>query len=338
VSVSLLDVAKRAGVSAGTVSQALNGNKAARISAATEERIRQIASEMGYRPNSYARIIARRKTSTIRLVTCSHRNPYYVMVAAAVDVRARQAGYKLWVDATLDERLAYGPGDAVDIWPVDGALFYGDTQQDLEEFLGGQAGEIPVVYMGYQGDDDVDAVTSDIHAGGRLAVEHLVERGYRRIAYLSPEAVSAWIHTDQRVQAYEDVCREAGLPIEHILFPGPLFGSEKLLSLEAGIAIASRPAAERPDAIVCRNDNIALGLLHGLRRAGLSVPEDVAITGFDGGESALCLDRPQTTVAIPVDAMSEAAVELLVRRMKGDRETPPQRIVLPTELVVGATT
>src|SRR3569623_1325820 len=116
VPVSLRDVAARAGASSNTVSSVINNKAAARISPDTQQRVRQVAAEMGYRPNSFARSIARRRTDTLRLVTSSHSNPFFVKVAASVDFYTRKAGYKLLVDATLDERPTYGPGEQVGIW------------------------------------------------------------------------------------------------------------------------------------------------------------------------------------------------------------------------------
>jgi DNA-binding LacI/PurR family transcriptional regulator len=337
--VSLRDVAAKAGVSSNTVSSVINNKTSARISSETQRRVRQVAAEMGYRPNSFARSIARKKTSTLRLITSSHDNPFFVAVAKSVDAYTRKSGYKLWVDATLDQRWTYGPGEEVGIWPVDGALIWADEVQDLEKYLGGQAGEIPVVYLGHQGSEAVDTVTSDLYIGGRQAAEHLVERGYKKIAYLSQDFFCRFPGQDKRMKAYEDVCAEVGMPIKHFHFKDQFVELECMLSLDAGMEIAALPAGERPDAIICLNDMIAVGLYHGIRRAGLRIPEDIAVVGFDGSFLGRCLDRPLTTIAIPTDAMCKAAVDMLVRRIQGDAQLRPhERIVLPTQLVAGRTT
>jgi DNA-binding LacI/PurR family transcriptional regulator len=334
--VSLRDVAAKAGVSSNTVSSVINNKVAARISSETQRRVRQVATEMGYRPNSFARSIARNRTSTVRLITSSHENPFFVHVAKAIDRDTRKAGYKLWVDATLDQRWSYGPGEEVGIWPVDGALIWADEVQDLEQYLGGQAGEIPVVYLGYQGTVDVDAVSTDLYTGGRLAAEHLVERGYKKIAYISPDNFSYFQGHDLRMKAYEDVCRASGFPITHFHVTDPWSDLECMLSLRLAGEIADLPVHRRPDAIICLNDMLALGIYHGIRRTGLRVPEDIAVVGFDGSFLATCIDKPLTTIGIPVDTICRSAVDLLVRRMDGDR-SPVHRVTISSELRIGAT-
>jgi LacI family transcriptional regulator len=338
VAASLADIARTAGVSPGTVSHVLNGNKSARIAQSTQDRIRKIARDLDYRPNAYARSIARRRTNTLRLICSSHDNPFFVRATKAVDINTRKAGYKLWVDATLNDRMYYGPGEEVGIWPVDGALLWANAMQDLAELLGGQAQTIPVVYVGYQDDAGFDIVTYDLYHGGRLAVEHLVERGYRRIAYLALESHRlASIH-DRRIKAYEDVCRAAGLPIMHLHIPDQRIEADYKLNFETGRTVAAMPDHERPDAVICLNDIFAIAFCNGVRRAGLRVPDDIAVIGFDGIDEGRYLDVPLTSVAIPLDDVCKAAIDLLIQRIRGDRETPPQRLVFPTELIVGSTT
>jgi DNA-binding LacI/PurR family transcriptional regulator len=140
------------------------------------------------------------------------------------------------------------------------------------------------------------------------------------------------------MKAYEDVCREAGLPITHLHIKQQHAEIECMLSLDVGLEIARLPADERPDAVICLNDMLAFGFYNGVRRAGLRIPEDIAIVGFDGSYLGRCLDLPLTTVAIPVEAICKAAIDLIVARLGGDRESGPRRLVLPTELIIGCTT
>jgi LacI family repressor for deo operon, udp, cdd, tsx, nupC, and nupG len=333
-----MDVAKRAGVSPSTASQVLNGNKAARIGEDTRERVRAIAREMNYRPNSFARNIARKRTNTVRLYTSAHDNPFWVRVSQAVDIHTRRAGYKLWVDATLNDRWHYGPNDEVDMWPVDGAIIWSDTTATHEELFGSQSDTLPIVYLGYHGTDPYDAVLNDMYAGGRQAAEHVAERGYKRIAYLSQHYAPNFASSDLRIRAYEDVCRETGREIEHLHIPAQRIEPDFKLALERALEVASRPAHMRPNAVVCLDDVLAIGFYHGIRRAGLRVPDDIAIVGFDGSAEGQCLDLPLTSVYMPVEDMCKAVVDILVQRMRGEEGVPLQRQFFPTKLIVGATT
>jgi len=109
-------------------------------------------------------------------------------------------------------------------------------------------------------------------------------------------------------------------------------------ALQGGLDLAAMPASSRPDVAICYNDMTAIGVYNGLRRAGLKVPQDVAVTGFDGLMEGQCLDLPLTTAAVPIDLACGAAIEMLVHRIEHDSDDPPNRISLPIRLLVGATT
>ncbi len=335
-SVSLADVARRAGVSVGTVSHALNGRVSARIALETQERVRRVAEEMGYRPNIFARSLLGKQTKTWSLVLGGLVNPFFVGVAKAIQKAAGDAGYRIVLTTTLYETGEFPDCIGGTTWPVDGVLVWGRTEQDLVSSLGAQVKTLPVVHLGYEGHDPVESVGFDLYSGALRAMTHLVRTGYRRVAYLLPEDEGSRLASASRRQAYENVCRAAGLPLEYVLVDSGV--SSCLAGLHAGMELAARPASARPDAIFCYNDSLAIGVYHGVRRAGLRVPDDIGIVGFDGIEEGQCLDLPLTTVSTPAQPLAEAAVALLLRRLTGDRETYPERIVIPTTLLAGKTT
>jgi DNA-binding LacI/PurR family transcriptional regulator len=334
--VSLVEVAARAGVSPGTVSHVLNGNAAARIAPATQERIRRIAEEMGYRPNIFARRLLGKQTKTLGLLIAGLENPFFAGIARALEQTVRAAGYQVLLYATMTEPWVYPEYNGASSWPVDGVLVWSRSEVDMVRVLGAQAHALPMVYLGYEGAGAIDYATFDLYTGARKLMEYLIGRDYRRIAYVRPEGVAGGPPSESRARAYAEVCAEANLRPETLLLDtGP---SAQMAGVRLGQAMGARPRSERPDALFCYNDSIAIGVYHGLLRTGLRTPEDIAVTGFDGVEPGQCLDRPLTTVLSPSEPLAAAAVDILLRRLSGDHAAKPEGVVIPTTLVVGQTT
>jgi DNA-binding LacI/PurR family transcriptional regulator len=343
--VSLREVAARAGVARGTVSSVLNDRGAeARIAPGTQARIRSIAAEMGYHPNRLAQGLGKGRTNIIGLMIAGLRNPFFLSLLEGAEERAFRAGYDVLPDSAFQLRASYGANGKLSGWPVDGILIWVGPNDKLSDFLGSQMEETPVVYLGYRRNDASDFVGIDREGGARQLMEHLWAQGYRRIAYLCPGSHLSL--SDPRYVAYADMCRKAGLEPKRIGFEprDPLSIVTQAWMREAGLAVGLQIAAQspedRPDAVICLNDLVAMGLYHGLRRAGLRVPEDVAVAGFDGIDEGQCLDRPLTTVASPGVALIETAFDMLSHRLN-ERDTEvlrPQQIILPSELRIGSTT
>jgi LacI family transcriptional regulator len=334
--VSLIDVAARAGVSPGTVSHVLNGNAAARIAPATQLRVRQIAEEMGYRPNVFARSLLGKQTKMLGLLIAGLENPFFVGMAKALESAMQDVGYQVLLYATMTEPWAYPEYQNASSWPVDGVFIWSRNEIDLIRCLGAQANTLPAVYLGYEGRTYRDFVTFDLYKGARMAMEHLVSRGYRKIAYVQPAWAMDGPPSDARARVYVEVCAEAGIEPEYI--PVDADVSTSMAGLRAGQAVGARPVCERPDALFCYNDAVAFGVCQGVRRAGLRIPEDIGVIGFDGIELSQCLDVPLTTVLSPPEPLADAAVGIMLRRLSGDRNTEPEGVVIPTTLIVGGTT
>lgn len=343
--VSIREVAARAGVARATVSSVLNDRGAeARISVQTQARIRRIATEMGYRPNRLAQGLGKGRTNILGLMIAGLRNPFFLGLMEAAEERAFRAGYDVLPDSAFQMRASYAAHGKLSGWPVDGILIWISPDRHLSDFLGEQRADLPVVYLGYRRSDATDYVAIDREGGARQLMEHLWMRGYRRIAYLYPgDGLQAPF--DPRYVAYADLCRKAGHEPEaiHLETHDPLAVVTQTwmreAGLEAGLQIAARAPQDRPDAVICLNDLVAIGLYHGLRRAGLRVPEDIAVAGFDGIEEGQFLDRPLTTVVSPGVPIIETGLEFLTRRLDEKQEPlPPQQAVLPSTLHIGETT
>ncbi len=344
--VSLREVAARAGVARGTVSSVLNNRSAeARISPETQARVRMIAEELGYRPNRLAQGLGKGRSNIIGLMIPGLRNPFFLSLLEMAEDLALRSGYDVLPDSAFQMRATYNVDSKLSGWPTGGILIWVRPDKTLSDYLGAWARDIPVVYLGYRRDDRTDYVAIDRESGVRQAMQHLQSRGYRRIAYLYPWADLQPV--DSRYVMYAALCAEFGQEPEKILLETLEPQSPMMLitqaglreaGLKTGLSLARRPTGERPDAVLCHNDLVAIGLFHGLRRGGLRIPEDIAVVGFDGIEEGQYLDKPLTTVSSPGGELIEAAFDILKDRLSSDVVTEPKQIVLPSVLKIGQTT
>ena len=331
--VSIRDIAARAGVSRGTVSKVLNDSPDS-LREETKARVRQAVADMGYAPNRLARSLGRRRTDTIGLRISGLQNPFFVDIMENAERLAFAAGYQVLVDAAPSSCGTYGSYARMRGWPVDGVLMWASAGQGVSDYLGRQAAELPVVYLGDPGSDERDAVRLDIFGGAIQAAEYLLERGYKRPAFVYPYPQKGAEGSDPRYLAYSQICDRAGLSLETVILTRP--EETRSAGLETGLLLAARPSTIRPDVVLCLNDVIAQGVYFGLRRAGLTVPHDIAVVGFDGLEETQSLDIPLTTVRLPVEEMCRQALMILARRIAGDT-SPAEQTLLPAVLLRGGT-
>jgi len=346
MAVSIGDVAKQAGVSSGTVSHVLNNNGRARIAPATQERVRQVAAQMGYQQNRLARSLGRQRSDTLGLMISGLQNPFFVHLLEAAERRAQDMGYHVMLDTAPSVGGTYHEHSKLRGWPVDGVLMWTIQRQQAQTYLGPQAADLPTVYLGNLGTCSGEAVMFDIAAGARQAAEHLIGGGRRRLAYLfpypsvllNPDSLHQGVLAEEgRYATYVQVCREAELSLELIIMEKPEETREA--GWLTGLAIAARPAAERPDAVLCLNDVIAQGVLFGLRRGGIRVPEDVAVVGCDGIAEGRFLETSLTTIRLDVETLCMYGLDLLSRRLAAGRgaDLPPKQIIVPAALWIGET-
>lgn len=337
---TIRDVAKRAGTSVSAASAVINGSgqSSIRVGAATRERIRTAAREVGYTPNWLARGLGRGRTDTIGLMLSSLQNPLFVHLLQSVEHLGRAAGYEVLFDAPRVGSQTARQDKRLRGWPVDGVLVWAQGNQNIASFLGHTAANLPVVYLGRtrQGDAE-NNVAFDVQSGARALAEHLIgDAGRRRLAYVSPYPPDQVPFREARLWAFEDACREAGVTLEFVTMPRREVSRQA--GLETGLLLAARPASQRPDGLLCHNDVIAVGVYHGLRRAGVRVPHEIAVAGFDGIEEGQCLDLPLTTVELPVEPLCRAALDVLLPAIAAGAGNASQQILIPTRLLVGPTT
>lgn len=319
------EVASAAGVSRSTVSRVVNGSTA--VSPEALVAVRAAIEQLSYVPNRAARSLASRQTHAIALIvpedtTTFFGDPFFASIVAGITGALGGSDYLLNLLIASDD-----PGDKMTSFVrnggVDGALIVSHHNSDA--FIDRIADAVPVVFGGRPVRlRDADYVVDvDNVAGSHTATEYLISTGRQRIATITgPLSMLASV---DRVQGFRAALADAGLT--------PFAQAEGDYS-EASGADAARQilAVGTPDSIFVASDLMARGALGVLRRAGLRVPEDVALMGFDDSSVALSTDPQLTTIRQPMYGQGEAMAGVLLSRLAGG--APPQTTILPTELVV----
>ncbi|MFJ2543343.1 LacI family DNA-binding transcriptional regulator [Microbacterium sp. NPDC087589] len=321
------EVASAAGVSRSTVSRVVNGSTA--VSPEALESVKRAIEQLSYVPNRAARSLASRQTHAIALIvpedtTRFFGDPFFASIVAGITGALRGSDYLLNLLIASDD-----PGDKMTSFVrnggVDGALIVSHHTSDA--FIDRVADAVPVVWGGRpvrirEGDYVVDV---DNVAGARTATQHLIETGRTRIATISGPITM--VSSVDRVQGFRGALADAGL--------SPFAEEAGDYSEASGADAARRILAEgRPDAIFVASDLMARGALTALRSAGIRVPEDVALVGFDDSSVALSTEPQLTTMRQPMYAQGEAMAGVLLSRLAG--RDPAHTTILPTELVVRA--
>lgn len=321
------DVAARAGVSQPTVSLVLSKNPTARVAADTRERVLRAAQELGYRPNVVARSLVRRRSYAIGLVVPDLANQFFAHVVSGAERVAAEEGYAVLLceqRGGIDAQL-----DALRARQVDGLILDAAGASSIpEELLDG----INVVLID-QPSERWPGVASDAEGAGRMAAEHLIRLGHRRIAFVGP---SADVHSFRmRERGFTRALRDAGIGVETELFrraPATVAGGHTAMR-----ALMSR--LDVPTAVFFANDLLALGAYKACAQLGVSIPGDVSIIGCDDIEFAQLVTPELTTVAVPARELGARAARLLVRELAGDPVGPShQARPLPVRLMVRGST
>jgi LacI family transcriptional regulator, galactose operon repressor len=331
-SATLRDVAGVAGVSIATVSRVLTG---ARPSApATRERVLTAAAELDYRPSGPARALKLRRSRTLGLLVTDIENPYFPEIVRAVEDAAHERGFAvLLCNATDDPRRELAYINLLLERRVDGIVVAASRVGARHAALLARA-PVPVVLVNSEAPGSgLPAITSDNRGGAQLAAEHLIRLGHRRIGHITAPATNAAAAV--RLLGVRDGLRRAGINpdlLEVAEGDGRVAGGERAMSELLG----RHPA---PTAVVCYNDLTAIGAMRAVAGAGLSVPGDVSLVGFDDIDLAQWTDPPLTTIAQPKREMGAWAFARLIASDDGPRPRHRVRTVhLPTKLIVRSST
>jgi DNA-binding LacI/PurR family transcriptional regulator len=326
--ISIRDVAERAGVSECTVSKVLGGSKG-RVSDATRAAVQRVADEIGYRPNRFAKLLSQQRTYIVGVVISCLENPVYAVATSILDGLLQARGYQALFEIPVNNEIAVERNRVLE-WPVDGFLVWATPPYDIT-LTHGPLEATPLVTVGIVAADGSPSVAFDMYGGGVEAARHLLERGYRRIAHVFMS------DGDPRTAGFVDTLRAAGVGAELIPVSWDRQTREEGLAIGAELAARVRSGSGGPDAVFCHNDLLAVGVHRGLRRAGVRVPEDVAVIGFDGIPEGKFLESPLTSVEASMEALCAAAVDALINRIEGKEGAATYPVLVPVRLVVGGT-
>jgi LacI family transcriptional regulator len=325
------DVAERAGVSRTTVSLVLNRVPNTNISLETRERVFSAAEDLGYVPNAAAQALVNRNSGTIGLVLTRRNHTlatdafFFQLVEGLLEV-LRPHGLRLLVDMIEDEsnhsylRLARSH-------QVDGILLSGPRYDDAALAALAQR-KFPLVLNGTVAGGQFNTVDVDNIASARLAVNHLIQLGHRRIACITNAPLSFTAASD-RLSGYRQALEAVGLLFDERLVGQGAFDPQS--GYEQMNRLLDQP--ERPTAVFVASDVVAFGALAALVNRGFRVPQDMALVGFDDVPMAAYCIPQLTTVHLPTHRIAQAAGERLVELLQGRDETPRQ-VLLETNLVV----
>ena len=305
--VSIKDIAQAANVTPGTVSRALRDSP--RVNSDTKERIQRLAEEMGYTPDAQARSLVIGRTQTIGIVVTTMTDPFVGTMVQTIESAAFEHGYTVILASSneIPEREI----EAVQMLQsrrVDGVIVtssrVGSLYQEHLDRL-----RVPVVLINslvHHSGGYTYSIGVDNHHGGYLATSHLLQMGHRCIAYVSAPADRS--DNAERQRGYCDALAEAGIESDPALIlqgTGRAGGGQRALPQ----LLSLHPA---PTAVFCYNDVTAIGLISAARGAGLSIPQDLAIVGFDDIAFAQFVHPALTTIAQPVQRLGRGAVEMVL--------------------------
>lgn len=328
--VTVDDVARLAKVHKGTVSRALNERTAGMVQSDTAERVRAAAQELGYVPNEMARALRVRTSMTIGIIVPDLMNPIFPPIVRGIEGYVKPRGYTALVANTDgDQEIENAAFQSLLRRRVDGFILATGRLDDEHTLAAAYADGIHAVMVNREAAARVPypSVSGNNSAGVELSIDHLVELGHSRIAYLAgPRRYST---TRSRLQAFENVARNRPSLVTTIVETGELTAEAGLLAMNR-LLESMRPL---PTAVMAGNDLVALGALRSLRHHGLRCPEDISVLGFNDMTFAEDFFPPLTTVHLPLFDIGTQAARILLGRLGGEDHSSAS-VTLPVSLVV----
>jgi len=331
--VTIKDVAQAAGVSTQTVSRVINSRPD--VSPNTRSRVQQVVNELGYSPNVIARSLSRGRTNTFGVVGfgLSYFGPSSVL--SGIEQKSNELGFSLLLSLLDDFDPALIDGILRNLLSrqVDGIIWAVPGNDRLVGELSGRFSDIsvPVVYMNKLKNGDEVIVAMDNRLGGRLATDHLLEQGYRRIGIIT--GPSDWWEAQEREKGWRETIGKAGLTnLEELIINGDWTAASGEIGLHN--LIAKSPDI---DAVFACNDQMALGALQAARRLGIKVPQDLGIVGFDDIPEAAYFYPSLTTIHQNANALGALAVDRMCSfinaRVKDEEFEPEVKWIQPRLIV-----
>ena len=332
--VTIKDVAREAGVSVATVSRV--HNESSLVNAETRHRVREVAARLGYTPHGAARSLITSRTSTIGVLLPDVYGEFFSEVIRGIDQTAKRHGYHLLISSSHDEEREIEAALRSMRGRVDGLIVM-SPDMDSQVAVRNLPERFPVVLLNCaaaaeRNGGEFDAITIENFEGARAMVRHLFSLGHRRVAIIRGAARN--LDAAERLRGYRAALGEAGVKPRAAWEAAGDFGEES--GYRAAVALlAARP---RPTAIFAANDSMAIGALSALREAGVRVPEEMAVAGFDDIPMARYMSPPLSSVHVDISTLGERATSRLMEGVRdaGRRggERHGVRETLPTTLVI----
>jgi len=324
------EVAERAGVSVAVVSYVVNDGPRP-VSPETRAKVEEAIEELGYFPNELARSLSRKSTATVGLITPSLTNPVYAEIAESLESVCSTKGYLVLLGATgrdldREKKLA----QILRSKQVDGVVMIpsGGVKVALQPL---RQAHIPTVVLEHDL-PDTHCIAIDDLRGGRLATQHLLELGHRRIGLIRRAPSSALSYL--RAIGYRQVLEEAGISYQPDLVVESKAGLAGGYQAMQQLLALSKP----PTAVFTHNDMLAVGAMRAVQDAGLTVPHDISVVGYDDTASSSYLNPALTTVKFPVAEMGRQAGQIILQLAQAEASLPARTILLPVRLMVRAST
>ena len=326
---TLGDVAARAGVSVSAVSRVLANHPAARVSEETRERIQQAARDLNYRPNFFARSLRSQRTFSIGVIIPELSDGYAALVLTGVEDYLLQAGYMYFVTSHRHKE------NLIDQYP---RLLYERSVEGLIAIDTPYRQDLPLPVVNVSGHDELPGVTNIVlnhERAAELGLRHLTQLGHRRIAFIKGQSFSS--DTEFRWQAIRTVSRQLGIETPVALIQ-QMEGDSASPEIGYEAAVRLLKQSERFTALFAFNDICAIGAIRAFREAGMQVPENVSVVGFDDIYEAAYHIPALTTIKQPLRRMGKLAAETLVKRICHRSEPYPASVQVEPELVIREST
>ena len=324
---TIKQVAAAAGVSPATVSNVLN--KTRFVSPELCDRVHKAMSDLNYEPNALARSLRNQRTCTIGVIVPDISNPFYGTLSTAIEAKAREAGYTVMVCIThYDLQLEYAEIKTLVSKQVDGIII-AFSADNLTAVRYAHGHHVPVIVVDWFVNDAwYDVVTADNRQGGYLAARHLLGLGHRDVAYVTGRLDG--MPSSERLAGFLTAMSDAGIrtPKSWIIHY-PKFDFSEARATVRRLLDSRKP----PTAVCFGNDYMALGALSALHEAGLRVPDDISIVGFDDIWVSSLSNPTLTTVRQPTTRLGEEAFAILLTNMVQGGMIQGQKVTLGVELV-----
>jgi LacI family transcriptional regulator len=313
--VTLEQLAKVAGVSVSTASRALNKSKHT-VNEETRNRILTLAKQLDYRPNMVARSLKTERTHTIGIIIDDIASPFGPVITRGIQDYLKEYGYfSVLINGDWNPEVEIQAVHDLISRSIDGIIFVESWLREANPTL--DLANKPYVFVHRLfGGVHHNSVGVDEHYGAKLAIQHLAKLGHHRIAYIN--GPRGWYAAEQRLIGYRETLSEYGLPFD------PELVLEGNWEIQSAYPAARRflELKKRPTAIFAANDLMALGAIYAIQEAGLRVPEDIAVVGYDDREIASLSQPTLTTVRLPCYEMGQASAKLLLSLLEKGRESP----------------